>query len=380
MDCPYVPVISYGDFSRRLHEKVAGQRIPITGSIEVTARCNLRCVHCYINIPAGDRGAMERELGSQEFCHLLDQMADEGCLWLLLTGGEPFLRTDFLDIYTYAKKKGFLVTLFTNGTTITPHIADHLAELPPFVVEITLYGRTEKTYERITGIPGSYARCMQGISLLLQRNVPLKLKTMVLTLNRHEIWAMKEYARTLGVEFRFDPVLNVRIDGGRRPADFRVSPEEVAALDLADEKRLKSWKEFCDNFWGPPPHPQYLYQCGAGVTSFHIDPYGALSTCMMARVPSYDLLGGTFHEGWDNFMPRVRKQKWSRQSPCKNCELISLCGQCPGWGQMESGDPEAPVEYLCKIAHARAEGFGLKRKHTEKTDAAANRVKDTAAV
>jgi MoaA/NifB/PqqE/SkfB family radical SAM enzyme len=126
MECPHIPITNYSEFSRRLHDKVVGRRIPISGSIEVTARCNLRCAHCYINLPAGDRHALERELNCQELFSILDQMVDEGCLWLLITGGEPLIRPDFLDIYTYAKKKGILITLFTNGTTITPRIADHL--------------------------------------------------------------------------------------------------------------------------------------------------------------------------------------------------------------------------------------------------------------
>jgi len=366
MDCPHIPTINYGEFSKRLHEKAVGRRIPMAGSIEVTARCNLHCAHCYINLPAGDRDALEREFSRQELCDLLDQIVDEGCLWVLLTGGEPFIRPDFLDIYTYAKKKGLLITLFTNGTTITPRIADHLAEWHPFAVEITLSGRTQETYERVTGVPGSYERCMKGIELLLQRDLPLKLKSMIMTLNRQEVWDMKAYAEGLGVDFRFDPVLNVRSDGDQKPAKFRLSPEEVVQFDLADEKRIKGWREFCDRFWGPPAQPEYLYQCGAGVGTFHVDPYGQLSACMMSRVPSYDLRQGMFHEGWCGFMPRVRAQTWSQETPCKSCELIALCGQCPGFAQMETDDQEARVDYLCQIAHLRAEAFGLNKSRTER--------------
>ncbi len=359
MECPYIPITSYGEFSKSLHDKVASQRIPITGSIEVTARCNLHCAHCYINLPADDRDARERELSYQELCDLLDQIVDEGCLWLLLTGGDPFIRPDFLDIYTYAKKKGLLITIFTNGTTITPRIADHLAEWRPFAVEITLYGRTQETYERVTGVPGSYERCIRGIELLMERKLSLKLKSVIMTLNKHEVWDMEAYAEGLDVGFRFDPVLNVRLDGDQKPAKFRIPPEEVVALDLADEKRMKSWREFCDKFRGSPPHPEYLYQCGAGLRTFHIDPYGQLSACMMSRVSSYNLRQGRFREGWHEFIARVRAQKWSRETPCKSCELISLCSQCPGWAWMETGDQEALVNYLCQIAHARAEAFGL---------------------
>jgi len=359
MECPHIPLINYGDFSKRFHDKVLSRRIPIEGSIEVTARCNLRCVHCYINLPLNDRAAQEKELTYKEFCNIIDQIVDEGCLWLLLTGGEPFIRPDFLDIYTYAKKKGLLITLFTNGTTITPRIADYLVEWVPFSIEITLYGRTEETYERVTGIPGSYERCIRGIDLLLERKLPMKLKTMVMTLNKHEVWDIKVYAESLGLDFRFDPVLNLRIDGDHKPADFRISPEEIIELDLADENRMRDWLEFCEKFQGPPTCPEYLYECGAGLSTFNIDSYGQLSVCIMSRFPSFDLLQGDFRKGWYDFIPNVLTQKWLREVPCKSCELISLCGQCPGWAQVEHGDQEKPVEYLCRIAHARAEAFGL---------------------
>jgi MoaA/NifB/PqqE/SkfB family radical SAM enzyme len=252
MECPYIPLTPYSDFSLRLHEQAAGQRIPLVGSLEVTERCNLGCAHCYINLPAGDYGARRRELITREMYQILDQVVDEGCLWLLLTGGEPFVRPDFLDIYTYAKKKGLLVTLFTNGTTVTPRIADHLAEWRPFAVEITLYGATQETYERVTGVKGSFERCMRGIQLLLERGLPLKLKTMVMTLNQAELGEMRALARILGVEFRYDPVLNVRLDGGRSPQEFRIPAEDVVALDLADEQRMQGWRDFQEQYAGPP--------------------------------------------------------------------------------------------------------------------------------
>ncbi|MGB3904717.1 MAG: radical SAM protein, partial [Anaerolineae bacterium] len=165
MECPHIPKTSYAEFSNRLHDKLGGKRVPIAGSLELTFRCNLRCVHCYLgDTRAGIPG--KQELTYAEIRDLLDQIVDEGCLWLLLTGGEPLVRPDFLDIYTYAKQKGLLVTLFTNGTLITPQIADYLQQWRPFVVEISLYGRTKETYEKVTGVPGSYERCMRGIQLL----------------------------------------------------------------------------------------------------------------------------------------------------------------------------------------------------------------------
>ena len=161
--------VSYGAFSQSFHERTMRQHLPLNATIEVTRRCPLTCVHCYNNLPMSDHEASSSELSYQELCRILDEMAEAGCLWLLFTGGEIFARRDFLDIYTYAKRKGFLITLFTNGTLITPRIADYLAVWRPFAIEITLYGRTRDTYERLTGVPGSYDKCLKD--LLLERRL-----------------------------------------------------------------------------------------------------------------------------------------------------------------------------------------------------------------
>src|SRR6202167_5729412 len=197
--------LSYGAFSADLHQRQSGQRAPMQVSIEVTRRCPLECQHCYNNLPMGDHNARSREMTTEEHFRVLDELVEMGCFWLLYTGGEIFARKDFLEIYTYAKKKGFLITLFTNGTLITPQIADYLVEWRPFSIEITLYGYTRETYERLTGISGSYDRCLGGIHLLRERGLPLKLKTVATSINKHEVSAMREFAeQELGVEFKCD--------------------------------------------------------------------------------------------------------------------------------------------------------------------------------
>jgi radical SAM protein with 4Fe4S-binding SPASM domain len=358
VECPYIPQLAYGDFSKRLHEKAVGQRIPISGSIELTFRCNLRCQHCYV--AHGHNGLPgKQELTTADHFRLLDEIADEGTLWLLLTGGDPLVRRDFSEIWMYAKRKGFLLSLFTNGTLITPQIADLLAEWLPFTVEITLYGHTQATYERVTGIPGSHARCRRGIDLLLERNIPLKLKTVLMTLNHHELEQMSAYSDSLGLSFRFDPMLNAGFDCNRAPVNLRLSPQQIVELDLADEKRLQAWKEFTDRFMGVRGDECYIYSCGAGIQSFHVDPHGQLSVCMISRAREYDWKGGTFHDGWTRFIPQVRYELAEKTYPCSHCGLKALCDRCPGWAELEYGDPLAPVEYLCQVARQRAEKFSF---------------------
>ena len=187
MECPHIPIIPYHEFSKRIHGKVVAKRVPVGGMIELTLRCNLKCAHCYVVYDPS-----KKEMTYEQICHILNEITEAGCLWLTITGGDPLIRDDFLDIYTYAKKCGLIITLLTNGTLITPGIADYLKEWPPFAVEITLNGITKETYERVTRLPGSFDRCMKGIQLLLERNIPLRLKTTITTLNKHELWKIKK--------------------------------------------------------------------------------------------------------------------------------------------------------------------------------------------
>jgi radical SAM protein with 4Fe4S-binding SPASM domain len=315
-----------------------------------------------------DRGAQRGELSLAEHRRLLDQITDAGCLWLLFTGGEIFARSDFLDIYEYAKSKGLLITLFTNGTMITPAIADRLAAMPPFAIEITLYGFTEHTYERLTGQRGSYARCLRGIQLLRERGLPLKLKTVAVTLNTHELGEMKSFAEEqLGLEFKFDAMMNPRVDCSQSPLAVRLTPEEIVKLDLQDESRMAEWRRFAAEFVRRPASslgaggtstPE-LYHCGGGLNSFAVDPQGRMSICVLSQAEGYDLRGGTFLDGWEAFLKSVRARKITRRTKCVECQLKSLCGMCPANGELENGDPEAPVEFLCEVAHLRAKAIGI---------------------
>ncbi len=350
--------ISYAEFSLRVHGKASPTaRRPINGTIEVTRRCNLSCVHCYNNLPAGDSKARDRELTLEEYQGIYDQLADAGTLWILLTGGEIFARSDFLEIYRYAKQKGFLLTLFTNGIAIDEARADFLVRWRPFAIEITLYGHTRETYERLTGVSGSFMRVRRAIDILLERGLPLKLKAVVIKENRHELGAMKEFAEDLGVEFKFDAMINPRLDGSLAPLPTRLDPVGVVALDIEDPKRLEAWDTFCDHFHGPAQPPERedrLYHCGGAVNSFSIDPYGNLGLCGFSQTDLFDLRRGSFKEGWESFLGEIVERRIRTMNKCTRCHLKSLCGMCPAYGELENGDPEKPVDFLCHVAHLRA--------------------------
>ena len=354
---------TYGEFSRSVHDHYSGQRAPLSVSIELTRRCPLECLHCYNNLAMTDREACKRELSKEEHFRLLDDLADLGCLWLLYTGGEIFARNDFLEIYAYAKQKGFFITLFTNGTLISERVADYLQQSPPFAIEITLYGRTKQTYEALTGIEGSYDRCLRGVARLRERGLPLKLKTVATTVNKHEVVVMKDFVeQELRLEFKFDSLINPRIDCSQSPLAVRLSPEEVVVLDLhwpkvAAEHRAAAEREL--SLSSAPGQSDTVYSCGGGINSFALDPYGQMSICVLSHQDTYDIRSGSVKEGWERFLLKVRSRARKRISKCVKCRIHSLCSMCPANGELENNDPESPVEFLCEVAHLRAMALGL---------------------
>ena len=353
MDCPQTEILEQPGLFERL--KNSGKRIPLSGSLEVTFRCNLRCVHCYLgDNRSGVPG--EQELTKEEIFGILDQVTEAGTLWFLLTGGEPFIRPDFMDIYRYAAHKGLLVTIFTNGTLLTPQIADELAELPPQLVEITLYGATKETYERVTGIPGSYERCMRGIDLLLERGIPLKLKTIVMQWNKHEFEAVKAFAESKGVGFRYDAMLIGAMNGVDGPFSQRLEPAEVVALEHPNAQLQREFQALYDRLAGAQLDDR-LYKCGAAKNTYHIDPYGQLAPCILSRAQQYDLRSGSFRQGWEMFLQALRLQTAPRVEQCKDCHLLVLCGQCPGKSSLENGSLIEPVDFFCQIGRLRAESL-----------------------
>lgn len=351
MSCINIPKLAYSAFSDYIHKKYASENVILNVAWEITYHCNLRCSHCYI----GEDFSGE-ELDKEAVYHILDKLIDTGCLWLLFTGGEPFLRQDFLEIYTYAKKKGFIITIFTNGTLIDRQIAHYLKQNNPFSIEVSLYGVTPETYERITGVAGSYERCLRAIHLLLEKNLPLKLKTVISKINRDEVIKIKEFVESLGMRFCFDQMLCPDYRGIKNPDTFRLSAQEVADLDMRFPEERQEWRRIWREFGRQPPSKD-LFDCPAGLSSFDIDPYGMVRICSFVRQPVFDLKTSSLQEYWREFLPQIRAKTKDIRSPCLGCRISVLCDQCPGWSLLEKKDIKERVEYLCEVAHLRFEAL-----------------------
>ena len=334
--------------------------------LELTARCNNNCTHCYINLPAGDTAAQEKECSTETILALMDRAADLGALWCLLTGGEPLLRDDFEEIYSGIRQRGFLVSIFTNATLVTAAHIRLFRAFPPRRIEVTVYGCTKSTYEQVTRQPGSFKAFERGLQRLLSADLPVSLKTVATRANRHEQALIRAYCdQRSHFPFRFDPLLHLRLDGDpERNRDIiaqRLSPKEVADLEASDPRRMdalrRQWHNPGKSKESSPTAPQ-LFQCRAGLEDCTIGWDGTFRLCSSLTHPdfTYNLRTGGLEEAWLRFAPACRqiRPKRDAENACAQCGLVSLCLGCPAHLYLETGRMDGDCPYFCNVATARA--------------------------
>ena len=361
-----------------LWKRIENKRVPLSFDLEITARCNLNCRHCYINLPAGDEDARAREMTAAEILDIARQAVDMGALWCLVTGGEPLLRPDFEKIYLGLKRLGLLVSVFTNATLIGPAHVALFKKYPPRDIEVTVYGVTAKTWEAVTRRPGAFERFTRGLDRLTAAGVRVRLKTMAIRSNLHEQPAIAAFCRARTSDyFRFDPQLHLRVDRDpARNAEIRaerLTPEQIVALEAADAQRSTALRKECDSLIDERfAHRRcdHLFHCGAGNGSFSVSFDGRFRLCpsLWAEGTTYDLRNGTLAEAWNDFVPRVRDLRSTCQTfleTCQKCPLVNLCLWCPAHADLETGRLDGPTPYFCEVAHRRAKSLQQDSAHEE---------------
>lgn len=345
--------------------RAARSRIPISAALELTRRCNFRCRHCYL----GEQVALHRtekpELDTAAVLRAVNEWADAGILKLLITGGDPLLRRDFPDIYLGAVRRGLVVTVFCNGSLVSERIAELFREWPPSKVEITLYGATPETYARVTRKKDAFEMAWAGIRRLLAAGIRVTLKSVVMTLNQHELDAMERQAREVGCDFRYDTALFAGTNGGAREAlNLRVSPESAVAMDLATEERRRAFANVARNGRDLSASDR-LYRCSAGVTSFFADPFGNLSPCLLAQHYACSAEGRPFPEIWERDLARIHERRATRRDTVLAGPRRGACRHCPAFNYLETGNEECESEYLRRTAELRYKALADALKGTE---------------
>ena len=337
-----------------LHQKAYHQGKPIAANFELTARCNFSCPMCYVH-QKGQQTA-QRELTAQQWLSLGRQMRDEGVLFVLLTGGEPFIRPDFFEIYQGLKAMGMMISINSNGSLLQGNVLEQLLEDPPFRINISLYGGSNDTYQRMCGV-AAYDSVKDNIRKLKQAGVDVSLNLSITPYNKDDLSLIYQDAVELGVNVRASSYMYppVRLDGVFGCGN-RLDPKEAAACGLQwDRLRMgeafpkraeellrlaKEEKEGCGVELGQG------VSCRAGSTSCWVTWDGKMMPCGMMTMPVVYPLQQGFADAWQE----LRKKTAEIRLPgkCSVCPNRELCSVCAAVCLTETGHFDGVPDYVCQ--------------------------------
>lgn len=313
---------SYSKFWQRLHKSASQNNLPLRVMFELTYKCNFNCKHCYV--PEGYRET--GELKTKEVFSILDQLADIGCFYLGFTGGEPFMREDINDILWYARKNGFEIIIYTNGSLLDKQMIKDLQRLRPNKVDITIPCMTKTAFERIVGVAGSRDKVFKNINLLHRHGINLGFKTCVLKENEKEISDIQKFAHSLGALHRLDTMLSRRLDGSDEPYLYRGSLKKALQDSRDNTEKIDCYVVTTKQ---EKKQAKGLFTCGVGVSQAAITPQGELKMCLLIGHPKYNILNSSLAGAWRKLKESVSNIGSDKNNKCDNCQLAVYCKWCP---------------------------------------------------
>lgn len=330
------------DFFASLSQKAYAARSPESVTFELSYGCNLRCVHCY----NPTHRALPHELATEEVCAVLDQLADLGVMHLHFSGGEPLARPDAFDLFAYAKRLGFVLHLLSNATFITSEVAEALQRIGFRRINLSIYGATQATYERVTRIPGSYQRFLRGLKSLASSKLSVIVRMPVMVENADEVSRARSLVEGFGFKFQYCLDIIPKTNGDLSPLRHRLSPQAKIGID---EARVASvhWdlvEESCPAAGGS------FISCACGHSSFAITPYGEMNLCAGFPFPKYDLRTGTVKEGWAVLKKTVDEATPNARYECPTCEVRTHCRQGRSDAWLETSDMSVCLPHFKEFA------------------------------
>lgn len=321
--------------------------VPLNVQLDLTYRCNERCVHCYLD--HDDHG----EMTTAEIKHLLDEMADAGVFILTLSGGEIFVRKDFFEILEYARKLLFCVKLKTNAVLIREREAKRLRELAIESIQVSIYSHRAEIHDGITLLPGSLKRSIDAIRFLKSQGLKVIMANVLMSQNLQDYPGLRSLAAELGVECTIDPTITPMMDGSRAPLSLGLSGTTLQQV-FRDRELVGDVEEFCAI---PAPAGEDELEampCSAGHTACYVSPYGDVYPCVQFPLPTGNVRRQRFVDIWrhSDEMNEVRSIRLKDLSTCSHCTHVSNCTRCPGLAFME-GNMRGPSSQDCEKSFAR---------------------------
>jgi radical SAM protein with 4Fe4S-binding SPASM domain len=321
--------------------------VPLSVHLDLTYRCNERCIHCYLD--HDDHG----EMTTAEITDLLDQMAAAGVFYLTISGGEILMRRDFFEILEHAHKRTFCIKLKTNGVLIREKEAERLRALGVQSVQISIYSHRPEVHDAITKMPGSFRQSIEAVRLLRKQGLRVTMANVLMVQNAHDYLGVRALAEELGAKFTVDPTITPMIDGDRSILALNVDKAALQEV-FRNEALVGNVEESCAPPRGVDEEDLDMLPCSAGHTACYVSPYGDVYPCVQFPLPTGNVRRTKFIEIWRDSpqFKQVRSITLRDMPSCSKCAHGATCTRCPGLAYME-GDMLGPSSQDCEKSYAR---------------------------
>jgi AdoMet-dependent heme synthase len=327
-------------------QKAFNLGVPLAIHMDVTYRCNERCVHCYLD--HDDHG----EMTTAEIKGLLDQLVEAGVFFLTFSGGEVFMRRDFLELVEYARRLLFSVKIKTNAVMIGEAEAQRIRALNVDTIQISLYSHRPEVHDAITKLPHSFERTIRAICFLRDRGLRVTIANVLMTANLADHYGTQKLAAELGVHYTLDPTITPMMDGNPSVLALRIPGEELKEI-FHNPTLVPNQEEFCA-LKAPSDEDLESYSCSAGHSFCYISPYGDVFPCVQFPLPTGNIRQQKFLDIWNGSpqMQEVRSIQAKDLTVCSSCSHVSSCTRCPGLAYME-GNMRGPSSADCEKSFYR---------------------------
>lgn len=330
-------------YMKQLRAAAKEKNIPFKGVFELTPRCNFDCNMCYVHLKPDEIPAVGREFTTEEWISIAREAQEAGTIELTLTGGEPFVRPDFREIYEAIHDMGFLIQIFSNGYLLTEETVEWLKKRPPHTMRFTLYGASDETYEKVCGIKQGFTRVKHSVELLKKAGIPLYIVTTITKDNEQDADAIYRFA----IENRLpithttslvNPVRGASADAKGHQLEMELPPVEIIRQirersgGKYPRKKRESFLDVCSN-----------YRCGYWVTWNR-----QMQLCTFLTEPAVEVHPGTFTDSWHKLLEEVSALKEPEE--CASCKYEGYCDRCPGILYAEAGENGKLVKSYCEKA------------------------------
>ena len=355
----------------RLKGKAIKARIPLDGAFEITPLCNFNCKMCYVRkdpLQVSSCGGLK---GVEFWLNVAEQACDAGCLFPLITGGEPFTYPYFRYLYEQMHRMGMQCSINSNGSLIDDNVIDWLVLSPPARINITLYGGSDETYGRLCGNPEGFERMLHAADLMTEAGILFRFNCSLTPENVCDFDRILEIAARYGKKVRmatymFPPLRSMGLTGNN-PA--RLTPDEAAYYEAkmnfcqTEPRWYRSIARNAMRYIEPTEEqlkaaeagdPAEMH-CMAGRCSFWIDWQGNLSGCGVNMEPHFSIDDYGFAGAWQKVVDHTNSFRWS--PACANCINAGICFSCPSMAYNETGSFNGRPQFLCEKAKYAAKWY-----------------------